>query len=363
MKIAIIGLPGSGKTTIFNALTGAHAEIGYAPVAPGKIKVNVGAAKVPDERLLKLAELFHSKKVSPALVEYIDFAALDLKVASRGELGAQLLSHLQGADAVAHVIRAFEHPSLTAPQPLKDCEDVETEMLLSDMETIEGRMERLRQALKKGDKKADPDELSLLEKCANWLSDGQPLRGLDLDRDAEERLKNFGLLTEKPLLRIFNIPERMMNSPEAQELLRRPEGAKPSPKSASIALCGKLEMEIYQLPKEDVKPFMEELGLEELALGKMVKASIELIGLMTFYTTARDEARAWLIPQGTTALKAAGKIHSDMEKGFIKAEVISYDELLACGSISTARAKGLLRIEGKDYIVKDGDHLTVRFSP
>lgn len=362
MQIGIIGLPYVGKTTLFNALTGAEAETG---LYSAKRTANIAAVKVPDERLYLLGEkVFRSGKITPVTIEYLDFVGIKGGSVRSGELDRTLLASLRNADGIVHVVRTFEAESVPHIEgtidPARDIEIIDLELALADLQVVENRLTSLAKELRvKRDSELE-HERDLLERCRRSLESGEALRELELSPEEEKMIKGFQFLTRKPMLILLNIGEDQME--EAEELLNSIHRFTDRPGRGAIALCAELEMEISQLEDEEAEEFLKEMGLEGSALQRMVKASYDLMDLVTFFTGGDKETRAWTAPKGTTAHRAAGMIHSDMERGFIRAEVINWRDLLDCGSFAKAREEGKLRIEGKGYIVQDGDVLHIRFN-
>jgi hypothetical protein len=361
MKVAIVGLPKAGKTTIFNALTKNKAEVAtYSP----SLTPNIGTAKVPDWRLSKLGEVFRPKKTVPAEVNYVDIAG-SLKAFGGEGMGGEFLNHLTTADALLQVVRAFQNTRLPHPEgsvdPNRDIATLDLELTLSDLAIIERRLDRLEASLK-GAKTSERGQYTkeqvLLHKIKAGLDQDTPVRQQDLSEEELKALSNYQFLTAKPMLVALNIGEEQV--PQASQLEEELKSA--YPQFAVTALCGKLEMELSQLSDHEAEEFREAMGLTGPALDRVIDLSYHLLGLISFFTTASSELRAWTIPGGTTAPRAAGKVHSDMERGFIRAEVISYDDLESCGNLAEARKKGLLRIEGKSYVVQDGDIVTFLFN-
>ncbi len=362
MKLGIIGLPNSGKTTLFNVLTGRHVQTGT--FTPADAEPNIGIVKVPDERLDKLAEMFRPKKVTPATVEYIDIAGLRREGGVKGELGKELLFHIRNVDALIHVVRTFRNDKVPPAggdiNPERDISTVNLELTLSDLDIVEKRMERVEINIKKKGEKEGIAELQLLTKLKQNLEAGIPIRQLELSEDEKKLIKGFQFLTAKPMLIVLNIGEEELKFPERYRDLKEKYQSLGIP---VIELCAEIESQISQLgDKETEKAFMEDLGIKESGLTRLIRVSYELLGLISFLTAGKEEVRAWTIRKGTKAQQAAGVIHSDMEKGFIRAEVVSYEDLIKSGSLAAARNKGLLRLEGKDYIVQDGDVIEIRFN-
>ncbi|QQY80527.1 hypothetical protein EDD65_102181 [Keratinibaculum paraultunense] len=362
MKLGIVGLPNVGKSTLFNALTAATAEAENYPFCT--IEPNVGIVPVPDERLKMLAQLVKPEKVTPATIEFFDIAGL-VKGASKGEgLGNKFLSHIREVQAIIHVVRCFEDPNVTHVEgkisPLNDIEIINLELMLSDLEIIENRLSKV-EKLVKGDT-SYKKELDLLNKLKYSINKNIPLRNLKFTPEEMDLIKNFNLLSLKPVLYVCNISEEELIDVEKNNYVKLVKQYAEKEGSQAIAISGKIESEIALLNEEEKEIFLNELGLKESGLDKLIKASYDLLGLMSFLTAGPKEVRAWTIKKGTKAPQAAGKIHSDMEKGFIRAEVINYKDLIECGSIATAKEKGLVRLEGKDYIMQDGDVVLFRFN-
>ncbi len=361
MKVAIIGLPKSGKTTIFNALTKGKAEIAaYSP----SLTPNIGVAKIPDSRLPMLEGIFHPKKTVLAEVSYVDIAG-SAKAFSKGEVEGELLGYLTTADALLQVIRAFEDGEIPHPEgsinPERDIATLDLELAFSDLTIIERRLDKLKATLegaKTSERGLYLKEQALLEKIKAALEKDIPIRQQRLAEDELKTLSNYQFLTAKPMLIILNIGEAQIS--QASQLENEIKSL--YPQFAVVALCGKLEMELGQLSDTEAKEFREAMGLTTPALDQVINLSYSLLGLISFFTTASAELKDWTIPSGTTAPKAAGKVHTDMERGFIRAEVINYNDLERCGNLAEARKKGLLRIEGKNYIVHDGDVITFLFN-
>ncbi len=364
MKLAIIGLSNSGKTTVFNALTGQNIETTlYATVAG---EPHFGVVKVPDQRIQKLAEIYKPKKVTPATVEYVDYIGL-----TKGDMvqNGKVFDLIRDADAVVHVVRAFadqvvSHP-LSSIDPLRDIETVELEFIFGDLEFVDKRLARMEEGAKKG-KKPNESEKKLMLKCKAALEKEIPLRNIDFDDEEQKAMKPLQFASTKPEIIVLNVGEEDLASSRAKEVLAnadefiRNKGL--SMTTRVVTLCGKIEMEIAQLTLDEARAFLEDLGIEEPALYKLIRESYTLLGLISFLTAGEDEVRAWTITKGMHAQKAAGKIHSDIERGFIRAELVSYDDFMADGSMSAARDKGHLRLEGKTYEVKDGDIINFRFN-
>lgn len=348
MQLGIIGLPGCGKTTVFNGLTGSSAQV--ADFSTAHRGPNLAVVKVPDRRLAFIAQLHHPKKVTEAVVEYVDVGGITGSPEKGKELSESFLNSIRPVDALVHVVRNFSHPMYGSPDPSGDLSRVDTELILNDLLVVENRLERIAQERKRG-KKENPEEVSLLEKCREILEAGRPLRSQPEEVDAPI-MRGFSFLSAKPQLILINQAEEE-TPPLPAEINKL--------KEHFLEITGKLEMELAQLPADEAREFMVEMGVETLARKRVIRASYELLGLISFFTANEQEVRAWTIKQGTSALKAAGVVHSDMERGFIRAEVVSFEDLQACGSYAAAQKQGLIRLEGKDYIVQDGDVIYFRF--
>ena len=362
MKIGIVGLPNVGKSTMFNSITNAGAECANYPFCT--IEPNVGVVAVPDERLDKLTEMYKPQKTTPAVIEFVDIAGL-VKGASKGEgLGNKFLSHIREVDSIVEVVRCFEDSNIVhvdgSVDPLRDIETINLELIFADIETVDKRLERAKKNLK-ADKKYQ-FEIDTLDKIKSALESGKSARTVDLTDEEKEVIKDAFLLTMKPILYIANISENEINNPNENTNVQKVVEYAKSENAEVIPLCVKLEEELSTLDKEDKNEMLHELGLSESGLDKVIKASYKLLGLMSFLTAGEPEVRAWTIKIGTKAPQAAGKIHSDIERGFIRAEVVSYDDLIREGSMNGVKEKGLMRLEGKDYVMQDGDIVLFRFN-
>lgn len=351
MKLGIIGLPQSGKTTIFNALTRANTP---TTASAGRIEVHNAVVDVPDPRVTKLSDMFKPKKTIYAKVTYADIAGLEAGAAKTG-ISGQLLNQLNQMEGLILVVRGFADDNVMHPSgsvdPARDVDSMLTELLLNDMIAVERKLEKLTDERKKGgtDKTLNARQMELFEKLHKTLSDNKPLRQMEFTSEEQKELASYGLLTRKPILTVFNMGE---GQPEPKVTLDHP----------SVSLYGKLEMEISQLSVDDAAVFMTEYGIEELSLNKMIRLSFDLLSLQSFFTVGEDEVRAWTTHRGATAQESAGEIHTDLQRGFVRAEVVAYDDLISLGGMNEAKAKGKLRLEGKEYPVKDGDIMHIRFN-
>ncbi len=362
MKLGIVGLPNVGKSTIFNSITKAGAECANYPFCT--IEPNVGVVPVPDERLDRLTEMYHPQKTTHAVVEFVDIAGL-VKGASKGEgLGNKFLSNIRETDAIAHVVRCFNDDNIVhvdgSIDPIRDIETINLELIFSDIETVNKRLEKAKKNLK-ADKKYQ-EEINLLERIKENLENGISVRAINFNEDEQILVKDMFLLTTKPILYIANISEEQIDNAENDEMVLKVKEYAKKEGAEVVPLCAKIEEELSGLDDDDKNEMLEALGLKESGLDKVIKKSYELLGLMSFLTAGEPEVRAWTIKKGTKAPDAAGKIHSDIQRGFIKAEVVSYDDLIREGSMTQAREKGLIRSEGKEYIMQDGDIVLFKFN-
>ncbi len=362
MKLGIVGLPNVGKSTLFNSITKAGAECANYPFCT--IEPNVGVVPVPDERLDSLAKMYNPQKITHAVIEFVDIAGL-VKGASKGEgLGNKFLSHIRETDAICEVVRCFNDSNIVhvdgSIDPVRDIETINLELIFADIETVNKRLDKARKNLKAS--KSYQEEVDLLERIKENLENGISARALEFNEDEQKLVKDMFLLTTKPILYIANISEEQMENVDNDPLVLKVKEYASKENAEVIPLCVKIEEELSGLDDNDKKEMLDALGLDESGLDKVIKKSYDLLGLMSFLTAGEPEVRAWTIKKGTKAPQAAGKIHSDIERGFIKAEVISFEELMECGSMNVAKEKGLVRQEGKDYIMQDGDIVLFKFN-
>lgn len=361
MKIGIVGLAQSGKTTLFNALTGASAQIGFST---GKTETNKANVQVPDERVEQLNDIFEPEKKVPAVIEYVDLAGLAASEQKKESLSDEFLGNLRTVDAILVITRAFENESVPHPlnsiDPRRDFDMIQSDLGLSDLNIIENRMQRLEKQIKAKKSMADQREYELLQSFKDALEDGTPLRDLQITKEQETVIRGYQFLTLKPLIVALNIGEK--DIPQSNEIPPSFADIYNSTQSTVVLISAQIEMEIQQLSNEEAQAFRNDIGITHSAMERLIRLSYELLGLISFFTVGKDEVRAWTIPLNTAAPQAAGAIHTDFERGFIRAEVVSYDDFIQRKSLKQCKTDGVMRLEGKDYIVKDGDIINFRFA-
>ena len=363
MKLGMVGLPNVGKSTLFNAITNAGAQSANYPFCT--IEPNIGMVSVPDERLDKLAEMYEPDKFTPATIEFVDIAGL-VKGASKGEgLGNKFLSHIREVDAIIHVVRCFENDDITHVDgnidPARDIETINLELILSDLDILSRRLDNRRKAMK-GDKTIAA-EVAFLERLTKFMEEGKTARAAEISKDEEEYLKDVALLTIKPVIYACNMGENdFIGGIEANKYYQQVKKIAEEEGAETFPICAEMEAEIAELDGDEKKMFLEDMGLDSSGLARLIKKSYALLGLISFLTAGKPEVRAWTIKKGTKAPQAAGKIHTDFERGFIRAEVVSFDDLMACKTMAAAKEKGLVRSEGKEYVMNDGDIVLFRFN-
>ena len=364
LQAGIVGLPNVGKSTLFNALTAQESALA-ANYPFATIEPNIGIVAVPDERLPVLEKLNKAQKVVPATVEFVDIAGL-VRGASKGEgLGNQFLANIRETDAVIQVVRCFEDENIVhvegSVDPIRDIETIQIELALADLASVEKRRDKAQRGAKAGDKAAKA-ELEILDKILPVLEEGRPARAVELDKEEKIIAKSFFLLTTKPTIYAANVDEESLANPDANPHVNKVKELAATENAEVVVICAKLEAELVALDEAERDEYLKDLGVESSGVGNMIKSAYKLLGLMSFLTAGEKEVRAWTIPVGTKAPKAAAEIHSDIERGFIRAEIVSYEDLVSCGSRKAASEKGLARLEGKEYIMQDGDVVDFRFN-